>query len=68
VIVVFSSSFVLLLRKMMSALCLYDGAGGGSDSYDAASFMCCHERRGREVLGMELQWPGETSCVAMLFS
>ncbi len=43
------------------ALCLYDGAGGGSDSFDAASFMCCHERRGREVLGKHLVWPGDVS-------
>jgi hypothetical protein len=27
--------------------------GGRSDACDAASLVCCHERRGREMLGME---------------
>ena len=61
---------MLLIREMMGALCLDDGAGGGSDSCDAAtgSFMCCHERRGREVLGIQCIRPGDAACVAMLFS
>jgi hypothetical protein len=25
--------------------------GGGSDACDAESLVCCHERRGREMLG-----------------
>jgi len=44
------------------ALCLYDGAGGGSDSCDAAPFMCCQERRGRGVLGIQLLWRGDAFC------
>ncbi len=48
------------------ALCLDDGAGRGSDACDAATFMCCHKRRGREVLGMELLWPGDASCCNFL--
>ena len=44
---------MLLVREMMGALCLNDGAGGGSDACNAVLFVRCHKRRGREVLGME---------------
>jgi hypothetical protein len=27
--------------------------GGGSDACDAALLVCCHERRGREMLGLQ---------------
>ena len=49
------------------ALCLYDRAGGGSDSCDAATFVCCHERRGREVLGIQWKWAGDASCYNAVF-
>ena len=53
---------MLPIREMMGALCLDDESGGGSDSCDAGSFMCCHERRELEVLGKQLQWPGIICC------
>ncbi len=50
----------------MGALCLDAGVGESSDSCDAVSFMCCNERRGREVLGIQWKWRGDASCVAMV--
>jgi hypothetical protein len=35
--------------------------GGGSDACDAGSLVCCHERRGREMLGLQWLRPGDGS-------
>jgi hypothetical protein len=29
------------------------GAGGGPDAFDAESLVCCFERGGREMLGLQ---------------
>jgi hypothetical protein len=49
------------------ALCLDDGAGGGSDSCHAGAYMCCHKRSWREVLGIQWPGPGCTSCCIVVF-
>jgi hypothetical protein len=35
--------------------------GGRSDACDAESLVCYHERRGREMLGLQSLWPGDGS-------
>ncbi len=43
-------------------LCDDRGAGWESDACDAGSLVCCHERRGREMLGLQWIWPGDGPC------
>ena len=42
--------------------CCAEGSGGESDACDAGSLMCCHERRRREMLGLQSIWSGDGSC------
>ena len=41
-----------------------EGAGGGSDACDAdvCTLVCCFKRGGRDMLGLQLLWPGAVSC------